>query len=183
MDKKDKISYRNTVSKELSDKENSIDNTVSYITVGLIAFFLTYNEKFINIISSSYRILMYLSVIFFIFSFIFGLLDKFYSVKYIKKIIAFTDNNDLSLDENENQLFSIWETSERVLKYLKRGLYFTLCLGVVLEIVFIAINIEKKASIDSEKAKVVNINNKDTVVVNCKDTFVVEKNCLKNIKK
>ena len=96
--------YRSVIDTQLREKETDIETTISYITLGLLGLFLTINEKFIPLASSQDKLILLISVLSFVISFMIGLLNKFQTTKFDRQIIDILDETDLTNEDEEQKL-------------------------------------------------------------------------------
>ncbi len=160
--------YRSTIEGQLKDKETDIETTITYVTLGLLGLFLTINEKFIPLANSKFKIILLVSVIGFVLSFVFGLINKFKTTKFDREIIDLIDNSDLTQEENEDKLLKKWQKCDTVLQTNRRSIYFLLVFGLIAQLFYFFLNLnEQKKENDSIKIE---------ITVPKVDTFIQLKN-------
>lgn len=154
--------YRDKIETHLIDKESEMDKTTTYITVGLLGFFMTINDKFVPLLDSNLKIWMYISICSLIFSLILGLVYNYITVIYDGRIIRFIDDNDVENDSaKKSELDNNWEKYIKKQNCVKLFVYIFLGIGLITEIVFTIYNFERK-SIQTEniiKVEVLNFKN------------------------
>ena len=169
------IEYRSELSSHLAEKEKEIDTNIDNINIALLGFFIVVNEKFIPLLTSDAKILMYLSVGGFVISFVISLFYKMFVTFYDKKLIKFLDTHDLSLIVNENLLLRKHAKFSTVLTWLKGFVYIFMGCGLIFQLSYLYINLNKT----DEKNIVVNF--KDTKSLN--DTTMTKKDFIIHIKR
>jgi|GEM_PF-2542395 len=146
--------YRNDISNQLKEKESEIENNVSTVTVALLAFFITINEKFIPIVDSNFKVLLFISVGSLVISFSLSIVNKFLTTKYDKKIIEIIDSNNLSEEAGEKQLYDAWKDGSKVLSIIKVIIYILLIVGLVSQIFYFYINLDNKKTSTNRKIQI-----------------------------
>lgn len=136
--------YRAEIASQLKEKETEIENNITNITVALLGFFLTINEKFIPLKSSHFKLLFLISVISFVASFFLGLRKKWKTSKIDRDIIEFIDNNDLKERNVEIQLDTKWQDGEKSLNCFRNWIYSLLFIGLITQLVYLYLNLNSK---------------------------------------
>lgn len=132
--------YRKILEKEFIDKDNEIENQLSYITVAAIGFFITINEKFLKIQSADYKFVLILSLIFLFVTFVLILLRKSRTSYHDLKMIEFIDNMTANSNDQDQELLIMWEKSHKQLRNIRIFIYSTLSIGIGLQVLFIILN-------------------------------------------
>lgn len=154
--------YRDKIETHLIDKEGEMDKTTTYITVGLLGFFMTINDKFVPLLDSNLKIWMYLSISSLIFSLILGLVYNYITVIFDGKIIRFIDDNDIENDTTKRSELDIkWEKYIKKQNCVKLFVYIFLGIGLIAEIVFTINNFERKSVQPEKIIRVEIVNSKD----------------------
>lgn len=149
--------YRTDINVQLKEKESDIETTITYVTIGLLGFFLTINEKFIPLKTSNYKVLMLLSVFSFFFSFFLGLINKLKTTKYDREIINIIDNADLTQEKDEQLLLEKWKNSDSNLQSTKKFIYIFLVLGIIFQLVYFFLNVNSiSKEVDTLKIEINN---------------------------
>lgn len=137
--------YRNKLETHLMDKEAEMDKTTTYMTVGLLGFFMTINDKFVPLLDSNLKLWMYFSIFFLIGSLITGLVYKYITVLFDGKIIRYIDENDIDLSDINVAVNKLWEKYIKIQNCVKFFIYLFLSFGLIAEIVFTVSNFERKS--------------------------------------
>jgi len=134
-------SYREKIDIQLKEKENEIENSITYISVGALGFFLTINEKFFKIDKTNCSFLLYTSLSLLLLSFIIILIKKYKTTSYDRKIIDFLDELPENNKDKDKELLKLWKSCECYLKLFKISSYSALGLGITLQLVFFFSNL------------------------------------------
>lgn len=173
MEKEQIKTYREKIDIQLKEKESEIENSITYISVGALGFFITINEKFFKIDKTTCSFLLYLSLSLLLFSFIVILIKKYKTTSYDRKIIDFLDKMPEKDKEQDKKLLKLWKSSEYNLKLFKIISYSSLGLGITFQLIFFFLNIlsePKTPNTAKDKLEIVIKHNK------CKDTLTYDFN-------
>lgn len=142
MNKDEVNEYRRVVESEYSKKDNEIETTTSYLSAGLLGFFITVNERFISLNESTCKILFVLGMLLLSASFISILVRKYCDqradIRLLDHISEMRGDGDL---EMENKLYQIWKTGSNRSELILRYSFIFLALGVVTSVAFVLINL------------------------------------------
>ncbi|MBS1663426.1 MAG: hypothetical protein JST68_20455 [Bacteroidetes bacterium] len=143
--------YRDTLQKDIGEKEKEYNTTVTYITGGALALFLTINEKFFNISQAHYKWMLFASLLCLLLCMLMHVLANIIDVTGDKELLNKTDAMIEKQEYDDVSLTTEWK------KWLRRyeTIYYTrfglMILGVVLEAFFITLNLN--AAKDNAAAK------------------------------
>lgn len=140
--------YRSLIETQLKEKEADIETTITYVTLGLLGLFLTINEKFIPLISSSFKWILVISILSFVTSFILGLYNKFNTTKFDREIIDLIDSSDLKIEQEENKLLAKWKECDNTLQNIRNIIYCFLIIGLITQLIYFFVNLNKEAPKD-----------------------------------
>jgi len=174
MTEEDITYYRNSIETQLKDKEVEIDTSITYIIVGLLGLFLTINEKFIPLIDSKYKLLLGLSILNFLISFLLSLANKFLTTYYDRRILDFIDEKDLRIDENEKLLLKKWKKYDSVLQRNKIFLYSCLFIAMIFQFIYLFINLNIPKEDNKIKLEKVKIKNDTILKSNENKIFIIK---------
>jgi hypothetical protein len=164
MTEKEIKEYRSLIETQLKEKESDIENTITYINIGLLGFFLTINEKFIPLISSQYKWILAISIFSFLASFILGLINKYKTTEFDRKIIEIIDCRDLKNEQDEQYLFDKWKEYDTTLRNIRNIIYLFLSIGLITQLIYFFINLSKDLPEDKNIKIEVTIRNIDTII-------------------
>jgi hypothetical protein len=140
---KDEIKeYRKTLGKAFSDRDQEIETTLSYITIGALGFFLTINEKFLKLQEANYKIMIIISLVFLFLAFVLMLRRKSRIIHHSMKMMKFADHMKPDTTEDDVNLFKLWQNSHKELLAIRKVVYLSLVLGIGLQILFFFMNIK-----------------------------------------
>lgn len=154
MNEEQVISYRDKLEDQLKNKDNEIDKSLTYITVGLLGLILTLNEKFVPIKDSEYKWLLVLTISSLIFSFIFNLIKKILTTRADRKLILFLDENDMSCEDKDKDLHELWAVQDNYIRIITFLSYVLLILGLCFEVLYFYINVSNSSKNKDEIIKV-----------------------------
>lgn len=141
MEKSDIKDYRKILEKEFVDKDLEIDTTLSYISVGSLGFFLTINDSLFGLKEANYKAVFIFSIIFITTSFILLLFRKAKTSSYDLKLMRFVDGMRENSDEDDTELYKLWEKTHNSLTTIRKFIFLSISLGVILQVLFIILNI------------------------------------------
>jgi hypothetical protein len=133
--------YRKILEKEFVDKDLEIETSLSYISVGALGFFITINEKFLKIQTANYKVILILSLFFLFLSFVLILYRKSRTSHYDLKLMQFIDNMKPDSENEDAQLLNLWDDSHQKLSFIRVLIYFSLIIGIGLQVLFLIFNI------------------------------------------
>jgi hypothetical protein len=141
---KDEIKdYRKILEKEFVDKDLEIETTLSYTTIGALGFFITFNEKFIKLAEWKCKFFLMFSILFLFGSFILILYRKSRTSYHDIILMKFSDNMKAKSKKDDAQFDCLWESSYKELKTIRTVIYWTLGIGIGLQIIFFVVNVLK----------------------------------------
>lgn len=140
MTSEEKKSFRENVAKDFMEKDLEIETTLSYITIGSLCFFITLTEKFLKLQNATCKGLFIISLIFLFISFILILIRKHTSSLHDRKMLDFIDKMAVNDQADDQQLMALWARGDHELKYLRCGVYFSLGIGVGMQLLYIILN-------------------------------------------
>jgi len=132
--------YRKILEKEFIDKDNEIETQLSYITIASIGFFITINEKFFKIQSADYKYILIISLILLFITFVLILIRKSRTSHHDLIMMEHIDNMEPDSEQQDQELLTLWDTSHKELKQIRTWTYFTLAIGIGLQVLFIILN-------------------------------------------
>ena len=141
MNKSEIKDYRKILEKEFTNKDLEIETTLTYISVGALGFFITMNEKFIQLQTAEYKSILILSLLFLFSSFVLILYRKSRTSKSDLDLMEFIDNMNPDNEDDDNKIFKLWERSHKDLNCIRKVIYICLALGVGLQGIFLILNI------------------------------------------
>jgi hypothetical protein len=140
---KDEIKeYRKILDKEFSDKDLEIETALSYITIGALGFFLTINEKFLKLVQAQFKGIIVLSLVLLFVAFVLILCRKSRTIRHAMKMMSFVDHMKANNPEDDAGLYKLWQDSHMELANIRKFVYFSLSLGIALQIAFLFLNIK-----------------------------------------
>jgi hypothetical protein len=163
--------YRAEIASQLKEKETEIETNITNITVALLGFFLTINEKFIPLKSSHFKVLFLISVVSFVTSFFLGLRKKWKTSKIDRDIIDFIDNNDLKIRDIEIQLDSKWKSGEKSLNNFRNWIYSLLFIGLITQLIYLYLNLNSKVE-ENDNIKIEIPNTYFDTIINSEKTKI-----------
>lgn len=138
---KDEIKeYRKILEKEFMVKDKEIETQLSYITIGSLGFFITINEKFIKIQNTDFKNVLILSLIFLFLTFVLILVRKSRTSHHDLLMMKFLDKMSPDSNQDDQTLLSMWNKSHNELKKFRYVIYFSLSVGIGLQVLFIVLN-------------------------------------------
>jgi hypothetical protein len=142
MDKNELDEYRRIIESEYSKKDNEIETTTSYISVGLLGFFITINEKYISLNESTCKFLFTLSLLSYSLSFVLILYRKYVDQKSNLEILDQISSMSSGRSEgDEARLYKIWYDGNCKCKRVLKLSFIFLAIGVASSVVFILTNL------------------------------------------
>lgn len=139
---KDEITeYRKVVEKDFSDKDLEIETTLSYITIGALGFFITINDKFIQLQTAKCRLILIISLALIFISFALLLYRKSITTASDLKLLDYVTNMKTDSVEDDAKLLNLWDESHKCLERIKNWVYVSLGIGIGLQVLFLTINI------------------------------------------
>lgn len=133
--------YRKILEKEFVEKDLEIETTLSYISVGALGFFITINEKFLKIQTANYKLILILSLVFLFLSFILILFRKSRTSQQDLTLMEFIDKMKPNSEIDDNQLLELWDKSHKTLNFIRKFIYFSLGIGIGLQVIFLMLNV------------------------------------------
>ncbi|MCK9400657.1 MAG: hypothetical protein M0Q51_11785 [Bacteroidales bacterium] len=133
--------YRKILEKEFIDKDLEIETSLSYISIGTLGFFITINEKFLKIQAANYKVILILSLSFIFISFILILFRKSRTSHHDLQLMKFIDKMKPDTVSEDKQLLNLWNISHKELSLGRTLIYFSLAIGIGLQVLFLLLNI------------------------------------------
>jgi len=134
--------YRKILEKEYMDKDIEIDSVLSYVTIGALGFFITINDKFIKFQVAQCKVILIISLILLFISFALILLRKIRTNHHDTKMMFFVDQMQPDKQEQDDELFNLWTKTNSELTMIRNGAIYSLGLGVILQIIFLLLNLK-----------------------------------------
>ena len=126
--------HKNLTQNQILEIEKDLDSIQIYVTLGLIGFIFTINEKLFKLTNAQCNFLLYISITFLFIGFVFSIFRKYLSIYYHKKILQTIKIGEISqVSKSSKEYSGIIDTTN----------YFTwafIIIGSVLEIIYVAHN-------------------------------------------
>ena len=136
--------YRKTVADDYTKKDTEVETSLTYVTVGLLSFFITINEQFIKLGTAEYRLLLVVSLFLLFFTLVLILIRKSKTVSFDRKLMTYIDSMKANNESQDRGLVKLWEKGLRSLEYLMNFAYVSLSLGIGLQVLFLVLNLKNK---------------------------------------
>jgi hypothetical protein len=133
--------YRRILEKEFIDKDLEIETTLTYISIGALGFFITLNEKFMKLLEASGKPVLIISLLFLLIAFILILYRKSRTIQHDLQLMASTDSMQPDSPDDDQKLYDLWMKSNKELSRIRNLIYFSLALGIGLQVIFVIINV------------------------------------------
>ena len=134
--------YRDSLEELIATSEKDYHTTITYIAAGGLAFFLTINDKFFEILKGSGYILFITSIALLFVTILLYIINIVVDIKASEKLRELTDSMITERKHNKEKLGALrhrsWKTSRR-LTYMR---FWSLGIGIFLELMFIVINLK-----------------------------------------
>ncbi len=139
---KDEITeYRKIIDKDFSDRDLEIETTLSYISIGALGFFITINDKFIELQTAKYRVILIVSLTLIFLAFALVLYRKSKTTSNDLKLLDFIASMKSNSKKDDAELFALWKENHNCLEKIKNCVYVSLGMGVGLQVLFLTFNI------------------------------------------
>lgn len=134
--------YRRLLEQDFTVQNDKLESQLSYITTGALAFFATFLAQYVNIHTTKYISFFILGMTSLCIAFALILFRKDRVIKYNLSSTEFLD--DMSIDSNtDEQCFRLqWKKNRKCLDVIRKFVYCTLFVGIVLPIVFLCLNLK-----------------------------------------
>ena len=134
--------YRKILEKEFVEKDLEIETSLSYISVGALAFFITINDKFLNLQEANFKFILIVSLAFIFLSFILTLIRKKNAKRMDLRLMKMLDNMSIDKPVDDEKLFNLWKENHGKLSNIMSAVFWCLSIGIGLEILFFALNLK-----------------------------------------
>ncbi|TDX02027.1 DUF1772 domain-containing protein [Dinghuibacter silviterrae] len=133
--------YRDTLQKDITDKEKEYHTTITYISAGALAFFLTLNDKFFKIQSAHGEWLMFASLGCLLLSIILYVPANMVDISTDRTLMDEVDRQIGEDMDDDDALLKIWRKSMRWSQLIYTARLIAMVVGVVLEAIFVSCNL------------------------------------------
>src|ERR1700733_9503362 len=120
MEKEDLIKYRDSLTETKKDRETDFHTIITYIAAGALGLFVTINEKFINLSSSTHKYLLLISISSLILTFALTLIINLLNAHFAQYLISEVDRllENTEFKNADSILEKKWTPKESTLKKL-----------------------------------------------------------------
>ena len=136
--------YRKTVADDYTKKDTEIETSLTYISAAALGFFITINEKFVELETARYHILLAVSLFFLFLTFVLILIRKSKTVSFDHELMTYIDSMEANNESQDSGLLKLWKKGTRLLECLMNFTYVSLSLGIGLQVLFLVLNLINK---------------------------------------
>jgi len=138
--------YRDRLQSDIADKEKDYNTTVTYITAGALALFLSINEKVFHVQAARNQWLLFASLVCLLTTIILHVLANIIDIKADKILLNKADDMVKKENYDELELTTQWRKSLKTAETVYYLRFSLMVLGIVFEAFFITLNLNAAPS-------------------------------------
>lgn len=149
--------YRDSLQSDITDKEKEYHTTITYISAGALAFFLTVNEKFFQIETAHVRWLLFVSLCCLLLSVLLYVAANMVDVTADKKLMDKVDSMIVN-PKLKDDLLQTWKIWLKRSQYIYYGRLILMVLGILFEGFFVMQNLNQAKPAAAAPQPVIQLN-------------------------